>query len=108
MLVVVEQLDTTTRCSDRGPLKVGHAMKINKEIDGVVHEVIYDMEKFSCDQLRKLCGHISLLGYGSYNKFKCYGWKKKATRKEHLELLKSGVFSSGTAKTIKESMLESL
>jgi hypothetical protein len=34
--------------------------------------------------------------------------EKQATRKVHLELLKSGVFPPGTAKTIKESMLESL
>jgi hypothetical protein len=34
--------------------------------------------------------------------------EKRAARQEHLEFLKSGVFSPGTAKTIKESMLESL
>ena len=71
LLVVVEQLDPSTKCADRGPFKVAQKIKINEEIDGVVQEVIYDLEKFSCDQLRKLCGHISLSGYGSYNKFKC-------------------------------------
>jgi hypothetical protein len=70
-LVIVEQLDPNTRCTDRGPFQVAKSIKLMEDKNGVVQEVLYDLEELTLDQLRKLCHQLNCAGYALAPKIKC-------------------------------------
>jgi hypothetical protein len=72
-LTIIEELNPSTRVTDRGPHKVAKSITLQVEQeDGVNVEVIYELaDMLTLDQLRLLCKKVRCHGYASLSKFHC-------------------------------------